>query len=120
MISVIVPVYKTEEYLERCVNSILNQTYKDIELIIVDDGSPDKCPAICDTFAQMDERVKVIHKVNGGVSTARNAGLEIATGDYIAFVDSDDYIELDMYEKMISKAVEYDCDVVMCDCMKSY
>ena len=120
MISVIVPVYKTEEYLERCVNSILNQTYKDIELILVDDGSPDKCPAICDTFAQMDERVKVIHKVNGGVSTARNTGLEIATGDYIAFVDSDDYIELDMYEKMLSKVAEYGCDVIMCDCMKDY
>ena len=120
MVSVIVPVYKTEKFLDRCVDSILNQTYKDIELILVDDGSPDKCPAICDTFAQMDERVKVIHKVNGGVSTARNTGLEIATGDYIAFVDSDDYIELDMYEKMISKAVEYDCDVVMCDCIKDY
>ena len=120
MISVIVPVYKTEKYLERCINSILNQTYKDIELILVDDGSPDKCPAICDTFAQMDERVKVIHKVNGGVSTARNTGLEIATGDYIAFVDSDDYIELDMYEKMLSKVAEYGCDVIMCDCMKDY
>ena len=120
MISVIVPVYKTEEYLERCVNSILNQTYKEIELILVDDGSPDKCPEICDTFAQRDDRVKVIHKSNGGVSTARNAGLEIARGDYISFVDSDDYIELDMYEKMLSKAIEYDCDVTMCDCVKDY
>ena len=120
MISVIVPVYKTEEYLERCVNSILNQTYKDIELILVDDGSPDKCPEICDMFAKKDERVKVLHKANGGVSTARNAGLEIATGDYITFVDSDDYIELDMYEKMLSKAAEYGCDVIMCDCMKDY
>ena len=120
MISVIVPVYKTEQYLERCVDSILNQTYENIEVILVDDGSPDKCSEICDRYANKDRRVKVIHKKNGGVSTARNEGLDIVTGDYVTFVDSDDYIECDMYEKMLSKAVEYECDVVMCDCIKDY
>ena len=118
MISVIVPVYKTEQYLERCIMSILTQTYTNIELILVDDGSPDNCPDMCDSYVKMDERVKVIHKTNGGVSSARNAGLEAAKGEYISFIDSDDYIEPDMYEKLIEKAMEYDCDVVMCDCVK--
>lgn len=120
MISVIVPVYKAEKFLDRCVSSILNQTYKDLELILVDDGSPDRSPEMCDRFAQADSRVKVIHKKNGGVSTARNAGLEAAAGDYIAFVDSDDWIEPDMYQHMMDAAVEYDCDVVMCDCVKDF
>lgn len=119
-ISVIVPVYKAEKFIERCVNSILNQTYQDIELILVDDGSPDLCPSICDQYAANDVRVRVIHKENGGVSTARNAGLEIARGEYISFVDCDDYLELCMYEKLINKAIVHDCDVVMCDCMKDY
>lgn len=119
-ISVIVPVYKAEKFIERCVNSILNQTYQDIEVILVDDGSPDACPQICDEYAIRDSRVKVIHKENGGVSTARNAGLDMARGDYIAFVDSDDYLEPCMYEKMMKKALEYECDIVMCDCVKEY
>jgi len=118
MISVIVPVYKAEKYLKKCVDSILNQSFTDLELILVDDGSPDGCPALCDAYAAMDARVKVIHKENGGVSTARNAGLDAAAGEYITFVDSDDYIEPDMYEKMMAKALEFDCDVVMCDCIK--
>lgn len=120
MISVIVPVYKAEKFLDRCVSSILNQTYKNLELILVDDGSPDKSPEMCDGFAKKDSRVKVIHKKNGGVSTARNAGLEVAAGDYIAFVDSDDWIEPDMYQKMMAAAESYDCDVVMCDCVKDF
>ena len=120
MISVIVPVYKAEKYLDRCVSSILNQTYKDLELILVDDGSPDGCPEMCDRYAQADSRVKVIHKKNGGVSTARNAGLDAATGDYIAFVDSDDWIEPEMYQKMMEAAMAHDCDVVMCDCVKDF
>lgn len=117
-ISVIVPVYKAEAFLERCVSSILKQTFRDIELILVDDGSPDSCPILCDNFAQADDRVRVIHKTNGGVSTARNAGLDAARGEYIAFVDSDDWLEADMYEKMIGIADNYNCDVVMCDCVK--
>ena len=119
-ISVIVPVYKVEKYLERCVNSILNQTCNDLELILVDDGSPDSCPELCDRFAQQDARIRVIHKENGGVSTARNAGLEAAQGAYIAFVDSDDWLEPDMYEKMMAVAEAQDCDVVMCDCVKDF
>lgn len=117
-ISVIVPIYKAEKFIERCVNSILNQTYRNIELILVDDGSPDLCPRICDQYAANDSRVRVLHKENGGVSSARNAGLDIARGEYIAFVDSDDYLEPCMYEMMLDKALSYECDVVMCDCMK--
>lgn len=120
MISVIVPVYKTEKLLSRCVNSILNQTYSDLEVILVDDGSPDNCPELCDEIAAMDKRVKVIHQKNAGVSVARNSGLQVATGEYITFVDSDDYIESDMYEKMLTLALEKDCDVVMCDCIKEF
>ena len=119
-ISVIVPVYKSEKYIERCIDSILNQTYKNIELILVDDGSPDNSPKICDRYAETDSRVLVIHKENGGVSTARNAGLDAATGDYITFVDSDDYLEPVMYENMLAKALEYDSDIILCDCVKEY
>lgn len=97
-ISVIVPVYKAEAYLHRCVESIRNQTFYDLEIILVDDGSPDNCGAICDEYAKIDSRIKVIHKENGGASTARNRGLEIATGEYIGFVDSDDYIHPQMYQ----------------------
>lgn len=120
MISVIIPVYKAELFLERCVSSVLNQTYRDIELILVNDGSPDNCGRMCDEYVLKDNRVRVIHKKNGGVSTARNAGLDIAKGDYITFVDSDDYIDACMYEKMMAIAQRYDCDVVMCDCVKEY
>lgn len=89
--SIIIPVYKVEQYLDECVRSVLCQTYPDFEVILVDDGSPDNCPAMCDGYAAEDSRVKVIHKTNGGLSDARNAGLKIATGDYVAFLDSDDY-----------------------------
>ena len=100
MISVIVPVYKVENYLGSCVESILNSTYKDIELILVDDGSPDGSGAICDQFAQQDDRVRVIHKANGGVSSARNEGLKAAKGDYVMFVDGDDRIHCQMVETL--------------------
>lgn len=90
-ISVIIPVYKVEKYLYQCVDSVIQQTYKNIEVILVDDGSPDNCPHICDEYAKSDERVKVIHKVNGGLSDARNVGLDVAEGEYVVFVDSDDY-----------------------------
>lgn len=99
--SIIVPVYNVENLLTRCVESIVNQTYKDIEIILVDDGSNDNCPALCDEYALKDKRIKVIHKQNGGLSDARNAGLDIATGDYIIFVDSDDYIERDTCQKIL-------------------
>lgn len=118
-ISVIVPVYKTEQYLPQCVESILGQTFSDLELLLIDDGSPDRSGAICDQYAEQDARVRVVHKENGGVSTARNVGLDASTGDYITFVDSDDYIDACMYEKMIEEA-ERGTDLVMCDCMKEY
>ncbi|MDR1569370.1 MAG: glycosyltransferase, partial [Oscillospiraceae bacterium] len=101
-ISVIVPIFNVELYLKRCVDSILAQTYKNLEIILVDDESPDACGAICDDYANMDERVRVIHQKNGGLSAARNAGLDIATGAYIGFVDSDDYILPEMYEKLLN------------------
>lgn len=114
LISVIVPIYNVEKYLERCVNSILNQTYKNIEIILVDDGSPDKCPQICDKCKNIDSRVKVIHKENGGLSDARNYGLSIAKGKYISFVDSDDYIHEETYEKMIKVLELQNADIVCC------
>lgn len=98
LISIIVPVYKAEKYLYNCIESILNQTYSNIECILVDDGSPDHCPQICDEYAKKDKRIKVIHKTNGGQSSARNKGLEIAEGKYIGFVDSDDWIHPQMIE----------------------
>ena len=91
-ISVIIPVYKVEEFLDDCVRSVIAQTHTNTEIILVDDGSPDNCPAMCDSWAEKDKRIKVIHKPNGGLSDARNAGLEIATGEYISFIDSDDWI----------------------------
>lgn len=100
-ISIIVPIYNVEKELERCVQSIIGQTYNNIEILLVDDGSPDNCPAMCDEFAKKDERVRVIHKINGGLSDARNAGLMVATGEYILYVDSDDYIDLDTCERFV-------------------
>lgn len=115
MISIIVPVYNVEKYLERCIESIVNQTYKDIEIILVDDGSPDNCPAICDRYAEKDSRIKVIHKQNGGLINARKSGLEIAQGDYIGFVDSDDWIEPEMYEYFAQMINKYSPDMVLSD-----
>jgi len=101
-ISVIVPVYKVEPYLRKCLDSIVGQTYSNLEIILVDDGSPDNCGAICDEYAAKDDRVIVLHQENAGVSAARNAGLNVSTGDYISFVDSDDWIEPEMYGHMLS------------------
>ncbi len=113
-ISVIVPVYKTEQYLEKCVNSILAQTFKDFELILVDDGSPDKCGEICDIFAQKDNRIKVIHKENGGLTSARISGFDIAKGEYISFIDSDDYVHIDFLLKLITVAEESNAELCIC------
>ena len=101
-ISIIVPIYNVEKYLERCVDSLVNQTYENIEIILVDDGSPDYCPQLCDEYAKKDSRIVVIHKKNGGLSDARNYGLCKASGEYILYVDSDDYIELDSCEKLVN------------------
>ncbi|MBQ9737112.1 MAG: glycosyltransferase family 2 protein [Clostridia bacterium] len=112
LVSVIVPIYKVEEYLENCVESIINQTYPNLEIILVDDGSPDNCPKICDEYAEKDERIKVIHKKNGGLSDARNAGIEVATGEFIYCVDSDDSIEDCAIEVAVEKAKELNADIV--------
>ena len=111
LISVIVPVFMVEEYLDIAVNSIVNQTYKNLENILVDDGSPDSYPAMCDSWAQKDSRIRVIHKENGGVSSARNAGLRVAKGDWISFVDSDDWIHRQFFELLIQSG-ENDGDVI--------
>lgn len=113
LISVIVPVYNVEKYIEKTIQSIQNQDYPHIEIIVVDDGSPDRSPEIIDTLAQHDSRIKVIHKKNGGVSSARNAGLEVATGDYVAFVDGDDWINIDCISYFVSIVSEYHCDIVL-------
>lgn len=114
-ISVIVPIYKVEKELRRCVESIINQTYQNLEIILVDDGSPDRCGEICDQLAKEDGRIKVVHKTNGGLSSARNAGLEIATGDYIGFIDSDDYILPSMYEKLYDALIRDHSDIGICN-----
>ena len=113
-ISVIVPIYRVEKYLPACIDSILNQTFTDFELILVDDGSPDRCPEICDETAKRDARVRVIHQANAGLSAARNAGIEAAHGAWLSFVDSDDYIAPQFYEKLYQTAQRTDADCVMC------
>lgn len=112
LISVIIPVYKVEAYLAKCVDSVLAQTYANLEVILVDDGSPDGCGRICDDYAARDPRVRVIHKQNGGLSSARNAGIEAASGVFLAFVDSDDWIEPDAYEAMLSAALRHNVKLV--------
>lgn len=103
LISVIIPIYNVEKYLARCVDSIVNQTYKNLEIILVDDGSPDRCPQMCDDYAKKNSRIKVVHKKNGGLSDARNAGIAVATGEYISFIDSDDWIDLETYDLVLEK-----------------
>lgn len=117
MVSVIVPIYKTEQYLKKCIDSLLSQTYKDIEIILVDDGSPDGCPGICDEYAAKDERIRVIHRENGGLSAARNSGIDASKGDFLMFVDSDDYVSPQYVEKTLKKAIETDSDIVFCNYM---
>ncbi len=113
-ISVIVPVYKVEKFLDRCVKSLIEQTYTNLEIILVDDGSPDSCPQMCDKWAKKDDRIIVIHQTNKGLSEARNSGMDIATGDYIAFLDSDDYVFPDMYEKLYTALKANNVDLVAC------
>ena len=111
-VSVIIPVYKVEQYLSRCVDSVLRQMFADIEVILVDDGSPDCCPKICDNYSEQDERVVVIHKTNGGLASARNAGMRAATGEYIFFVDSDDWIDSNTRKQLVEIADNYNVDFV--------
>ena len=114
-VSIIVPIYNVEKYLRKCVNSLINQSYKNIEIILVDDGGKDACSNICDEYNNYYDYIKVIHKKNGGLSDARNAGIDIATGEYIFFVDSDDYIFKKTIEIMIEKAIKYKVDIVECE-----
>ncbi len=120
MISIIIPVYKVEDYLKRCIDSVISQTYRNLQIILVDDGSPDNCPHICDEYASKDKRIEVIHQNNAGVSNARNNGLKIAKGDYILFIDSDDYISQDMCEKMLALAEQEHADMVVCNITYTY
>ena len=114
-LTLIVPVYKTEPYLRRCVDSILRQTLTDFELILVDDGSPDRCPAICDDYGKADTRVRVVHQENGGLGFVRKVGVSLARGEYLGFVDSDDWIQPEMYDTLCRTATDNACDVVICD-----
>ncbi|MFI3227138.1 MAG: glycosyltransferase [Clostridia bacterium] len=120
LISVIIPVYGVEKYLDRCINTIVNQTYKNLEIILVDDGSKDNCPAMCDEWAKKDGRIIVIHKENQGLGLARNSGLSIATGRYVAFIDSDDFVDVEMIEKLYTNLVDKSCDTVYCGFYKYY
>lgn len=115
LISIIVPIYKVEKYLSRCVSSIINQTYKKLEIILVNDGSPDNCGRMCDEFSKIDNRIKVIHKKNGGLSDARNAGLKIASGIYVSFLDSDDWIDQTYIEKLYKLLIESNADISVCN-----
>ena len=118
LVSVIIPIYKVEPYLCECVDSIIAQTYKNLEIILVDDGSPDKCPEICDGYAKQDGRIKVIHKLNGGLSDARNAGIGIATGEYLCFVDSDDVVHFRMIETLMKPLIfNKDLKMSACQCL---
>ena len=114
LVSIIIPVYNVEKYLDKCITSVVNQTYQKLEIILIDDGSPDNCPALCDQWQAKDNRIKVIHQQNGGLSVARNEGLKLATGEFIGFVDSDDWIESEMYETLLTVLLETDADIAVC------
>ena len=120
LVSIIIPVYKVEQYLERCVRSALNQTYKNLEIILVDDGSPDNCPVMCDNFAKKDARVIVIHQENKGLGAARNAGLDVYKGEWVCFIDSDDWVEVNYVEELLKAAVENNCLMATCMFLRTY
>ena len=119
IVSIIIPIYKVELYLERCIQSVLMQTYHNLEIILVDDGSPDLCGEICEDFAQKDSRVRVYHKQNGGLSDARNYGVEQAHGTYITFIDADDYVAPDYVEYLVGLLVKFDADISCCCMIKT-
>lgn len=119
-VSVCVPVYRVENYLRRCLDSLVNQTLSNIEIILIDDGSPDGSGRICDEYAERDSRIKVVHKENGGLSSARRVGLELSTGEYYIVCDSDDWVETTMYEELYRKAKNDDADIVLCDYLSEY
>ena len=114
LISVIIPIYKTEQYLRTCVDSIITQTHTNLEIILVNDGSPDNSIQLCEEYFAKDERIKIVNRKNGGLSAARNSGLEVATGDFVAFIDSDDYVEPCMFEMLLKLMRQYDADISQC------
>ena len=120
LVSMIIPVFGVEVYLGECLETVLNQTYKNLEIILIDDESQDRCPEICDQYAQKDERIKVIHQKNGGAANARNHGLDMATGEYICFIDSDDKIEKNYVEKLLGAIKENKAEVVVCSFKQWY
>ena len=120
LISVIIPVYKVDEYLDRCIESLVEQTHTRLEIVLVDDGSTDQCSRMCDEWTKKDARIGTVHKRNGGLSDARNAGMPLATGDYISFIDSDDYISNDFFDVMLQTAVSENSDIVECSVVKFY
>lgn len=120
IVSVIVPVFMVAEYLDRCIESLIKQRYTNLDIILVDDGSPDECALICDKWAEKDDRITVIHKQNGGLSDARNYGMGIASGEWISFIDSDDYVSEDFFEVLLSTANKHDSDIVECSCVNVY
>lgn len=120
LVSIVVPIYNVEEYLRECIDSICTQTYENIEIILVDDGSTDTSPEICDTYQKIDSRIRAFHKNNGGLSDARNYGLNVATGEYIAFIDSDDYIDESFVKNLLQAAEENDADIAVCSYRKVY
>ena len=116
LVSVVVPIYNVEAYLDRCIESIVNQTYKNLEIILVDDGSPDRCPQMCDAWALRDERIQVIHKSNEGLGMARNSGIDVATGKYIFFLDSDDYLAEETVYQCVISGQENNAEVILFGC----
>lgn len=120
LVSIIIPIYKVEQYLQKCVDSVLRQTHHNLEVILVDDGSPDRCPEICDDYAKKDGRIKVIHKENGGLSDARNAGIGVATGEWISFIDSDDWVSPEFISSLLEAAVSNNADISVCAYKKVY
>ncbi|QNU66608.1 glycosyltransferase family 2 protein [Ruminiclostridium herbifermentans] len=120
LISIIVPIFNVERYIHKCINSIVNQTYKNLEIILVNDGSEDNCGTICDEYAEIDSRIKVIHKENGGLSDARNVAIDIITGDYVTFIDSDDFVEADYVEYLVKLIQKYSADVSICNINKTF
>jgi len=117
LVSVIVPIYGVEAYLDRCVTSLVTQQYKCLQIVLIDDGSPDRCPAMCDAWVERDSRVIVVHKENGGLASARNAGLDMIQGDLVTFVDSDDWVEPDYVSSLVAWKQQYNADVTMCACV---
>ena len=113
LVSIIIPVYNSEAFLDRCIQSVINQSYKNLEIILVNDGSPDSSKQICDNYAAIDNRIKVIHKNNGGLVSSRKAGLKLSTGDYVLYIDGDDWIELNLIEHYIDQVLKFNADVVV-------